>query len=163
MNMYYVDKRFPAIAGKGPLASPAVRGAEPAGDGSVLPGGGEDDSNRGLLSNAAFMGNEGDGSHAGTTACARAGCRNQGGKGSSPTSSRRFPRAAVRRSCETIFQGGRVAAPGRFRLLHFCDSGEDFVREESAAPRHAYYVVWNARNNSGGFNRRVFERSAFRT
>ena len=48
-----------------------------------------------------------------------------------------IPRAAVRRSCETIFQGGRVAAPGRFRLLHFCYSGEDFVRAESAAPRHA--------------------------
>ena len=41
------------------------RGTEPAGDGSVLPGGGEDDSKRGLLSSAAFMGNEGDGSHAG--------------------------------------------------------------------------------------------------
>ena len=74
---YPVDKRFPAIAGTGPLAGPAVPNRR--GDGTVLPGGGEDDSKRGLLSSAAFMGNEGDGSHAGITACAHAGWGKEGG------------------------------------------------------------------------------------
>ena len=70
---YPVDKRFPAIAGTGPLAGPAVPNRQ------------------------------------GTAPC----CRGR-------------PAAAMRR----MF-------PGRFQLLYVCYSGEDFVRAESAVPRHA--------------------------
>ena len=94
-----------------------MRGAGPAGDGTVLPGGGGDDSKRGL-SSAAFMGNEGRWfacMQTGRPACMLAGERKTEGLGNAGPGQKSSDRGAD--TGRMVLSAGRKAFAASSRFL----------------------------------------------